>query len=116
MYIKINDTVNPTSGPKDVGTGFVGRDVETKSTVLVTCYHVIIDGLPAYGGYDNANYKDLNDAMRKEIEENAKKFIMKIRYKHKDKDQEKSIKLKDLLESGTSKLSPNSSVCLYVAI
>ena len=104
----VTDVVNPNSGPKDVGTGFVGRDVENNSTVLVTCYHVIIDGIPASGKYDKADYRALNATMKEKIEENAKKFKIRIQYKHED------IKLEDFVISGTSKFSPNSSVCLYV--
>ena len=70
--------------------------------MLVTCYHVMIDGIPNHHSFNNAN--SITDDMKRQIEKYAKKFVIKV--------NRKSIRLRDILVESSSIISPRLSVCL----
>ena len=94
---------------QELGTGFIGRikfkDDKNESTVLVTCYHVIIGGMPVC--YEDKESLD-DDEIRK-IEKHAKDFKIIIK---NEKDKTKEICLREILVEGSYKVSPRLSVCL----
>ena len=79
------------------------NDDEPESLVLVTCYHVMIDGIPNDHLYYNADA--ITDNMKSQIEEYAKRFTIKV--------NSKRIKLRDILVKNSSIVSSRLSVCLY---
>ena len=93
------------SGNKGNGTGFICKTNifgEHGSTILVTCYHVIICGL------SEEKFKDvvcISDSMKTDIEDNAKKFKIIVNGNY--------IELKSILISGSCKVSSAIKVCLY---
>ena len=96
------------------GTGFIGRikfkDDENESTVLVTCYHVIIHCMPDYDKYYyKAKAKDITDDDINEIEKRTKNFKILI---NNEKDETKEINLGEILVEGSSEVSPTFLVCL----
>ena len=84
------------------GTGFIGKmkfEDETESTVLVTCFHVIIEKGHA-----------LSDIKAQDIDKNARKKIGIHAKRFQIISTPEPVKLSDILE-GSCKVSPRSSVC-----
>ena len=89
---------------ESTGTGFIGKmkfEDETESTVLVTCFHVIIE---ESHGLSDIEAQDIDENTRTRIEKHAKRF--------KIISTPKSVELSDILE-GSCKVSPRSSVCFF---
>ena len=75
------------------------------SIVLLTNYHVVIDGLTPESEYVGAKAKDI-DSLKKEIEQNAKKCTILL--------LQKEVKLSNRMLIGRSMLSPFTSVSCYL--
>ena len=87
---------------ESTGTGFIGKikfEDETESTVLVTCFHVIIE-----------ESHPLSDIQAQDIDENTRTRIEKHAKRFQIISTPKPVKLSDILE-GSCKVSPRSSVC-----
>ena len=89
---------------ESTGTGFIGKmkfEDETESTVLVTCFHAIIE---ESHGLSDIEAQDIDKNTRTRIEKHAKRFQII--------STPKPVNLSDILE-GSCKVSPRSSVCFF---